>query len=331
MEKLVSIITPCYNGADYIDAYAESLLKQTYCNCQLIFIDDGSKDNSKEKIFCYKSDFLEKGFSFEYYYQENSGQAVAMANGLSHLEGDYIIWPDVDDLLTTDSIQKKVSFLEEHKEYGIVRTDFMVVDEKEPAAVLEYGAQKYKEREKEDLFLDYLLSRNMWLQPGCYMVRTEAFIKANPDKYIYPSRAGQNWQIVLPVLYYFRCGYLDEPLYVYILHKGSHSDSSDSSYEDKIKKYEEYEKLLLKTIQHMRISDEKKYASLIKNCYARFKLDLAFEYRKKKDAEKFYKILNSKNKCIKDRIKMRFADSAILHVCILLLRNIRQILKNIRK
>ena len=66
----------------------------------------------------------------------------------------------------------------------------MVVDEKDLSVVLEYGAQKYKEREKEDLFLDYLISRNMWLQPGCYMIRMKAFIKANPDRFIYPSRAG---------------------------------------------------------------------------------------------------------------------------------------------
>ena len=60
MEKLVSIITPCYNGEKYIDRYAQSLLNQEYSNCQLIFMDDGSTDNSKEKIMGYRTRFEKK-------------------------------------------------------------------------------------------------------------------------------------------------------------------------------------------------------------------------------------------------------------------------------
>lgn len=54
MRKLVSIITLCYNGKKYINRYAKSLLSQTYDNCQLIFMGDGSTDKSKEKIFLIK-------------------------------------------------------------------------------------------------------------------------------------------------------------------------------------------------------------------------------------------------------------------------------------
>ena len=49
MTKLVSIITPCYNGERYLDRYFNSLLEQTYPSVELIFVNDGSTDNT-EKI-----------------------------------------------------------------------------------------------------------------------------------------------------------------------------------------------------------------------------------------------------------------------------------------
>lgn len=330
MEKLVSIITPCYNGGKYIDAYAKSLVKQNYSNCQIIFVDDGSEDNSKEKIFSYKTKFEEKGYSFEYHFQKNSGQAAAIATGLIFVKGDYFIWPDVDDVLPENSIKRKVDFLEKNLDYGLVRTDCKVVEERNLTNVVEHVAQKFRERNKENLFIDYLLGQNMWLQPGCYMIRTTAFLRANPDKYIYKSRAGQNWQVLLPVLYYFKCAYLDEPLYVYILHKGSHSDQSFATYEDKVKKSLEYEELIIKTLEHMDIKDQEKYCSLVRGHYAELRLSLAFDHRNKKDAEKFYEdLVEEKNNSLRFKLKAKFADSYGVHSYIKLVRKIRKFLKSV--
>lgn len=155
MKKLVSIVTPCYNGGKFIDNYMKSLLSQDYDNCQLIFVDEGSEDNSKSKFYEYKKELEKKGFLVEYYFQKNSGQAVAVANGLKYVCGEYLIWPDVDDLLTKDSISKKVRFLEEHKKYSIVRTNYKTVHENNINHVIELSAQKYpySGRSKEALYI----------------------------------------------------------------------------------------------------------------------------------------------------------------------------------
>ena len=125
MDILVSILTPCYNGAKYIDRYAKSLLAQDYSNCQLIFMDDGSTDNSKELIMSYEKQFKDRGFSFEYYYHDNLGLGATIAEGIKYVKGSYLVWPDVDDTLPVDSISKKVFYLEQKAEYGLVRTRFM--------------------------------------------------------------------------------------------------------------------------------------------------------------------------------------------------------------
>lgn len=293
MRKLVSIVTPCYNGEKYIDRYAKSLLSQTYDNCQLIFMDDGSTDKSKEKIFSYKEKFIKKGFSFEYHYHENIGVGATISEGVKYIKGDYFIWPDIDDTLTSDSIEKKVNYLENYPTYGVVRTDFAKIHDDVPEKIIEYGAQKYPNRWKEDLFEDYLLSNQAWVQPGCFMIRMTAFLDANPLMYIYPTRRGQNWQILLPVLYKYKCGYIDEPLYCYYIHSGSLSDSLSESINEKIKKYDLYEELIVNTLENIEISkiEKEQYKIKVTIFYLKQKIDVCFNYGKRKEAIKYHKEL----------------------------------------
>lgn len=290
MQKMVSILTPCYNAEKYIDRYALALLSQTYTNCQLIIMDDGSKDQSKVKILSYKEEFIKKGFLFEYHYHENVGVGATIAEGLKYVNGDYLIWPDIDDTLTPDSIEKKLKFLEENPNYGIVRTDFAKFNDDSPDEIIERGAQKYPNRWKEDLFEDYLLSNQAWFQPGCYMIRMDAFLNANPHRYIFPTRRGQNWQMLLPVLYKYKCGYIDEPLYNYYLHVGSVSDTSNETPEAAIRKYEMYEELILNTLDHISMPQENReaYKTKVRCLYLREKIDVCFRNNMRCEAKRYY-------------------------------------------
>lgn len=317
MEKLVSIITPCYNGEQYIDRYARSLLNQNYNNCQLIFMDDGSTDASKEKIFSYKEEFIKKGFSFEYHFHNNKGLGATIAEGVKYIKGDYFIWPDIDDTLTIDSIKKKVNFLETHLSYGVVRTDYAKIHDDNPSEILEYGAQKYPNRWKENLFEDYLLNNQIWLQPGCFMIRTAAFLDSNPSRYIYPTRRGQDWQMLLPVLYKYKCGYIDEPLYNYYLHAGSMSDVTNESPDDTIKKYEMYEELIVDTLVHIKMPKEicDNYKRQVRILYLKQKMDVCFRNNMKKVAKDYYmKLKKLGGGDVKYRIKVLITGTIFAEV-----------------
>ncbi len=117
--KKVSIISPCYNGASYLPHFLQSLSEQTYTNIEFIFVNDGSTDNSEQLFLDYKPRLEQKGWSVIYIKQENAGQAAALNKGLEIFSGDYLLWPDSDDILLPQHIEQKVSFMEAHPEYAL--------------------------------------------------------------------------------------------------------------------------------------------------------------------------------------------------------------------
>ena len=312
MKPLVSIITPCYNGEKFIDGYMKSILAQDYSNCQLIFMDDGSTDSTKGLIEKYKAEIEDKEFQLEYHYHPNMGVGATIAEGIKYVIGDYYIWPDIDDFLAPNSISKKVAFLENHKEYGLVRTECKVVIEDDLETAVDYPAKRYRTQYKEDLFENCLLFKDFYFQPGCYMIRTSALEIANPERYIYPSRYGQGVQMLLPILYNFKCGYIDEPLFIYVKRGNSLSNSIKKDYQTQVNKWGIYEDIVLKTIQNTNISEKDKYSKMVKSRFPELKLDEAFKNGKRIDACEFYSVIK-KNTGVKRKlcIKALMANNAL--------------------
>jgi len=107
MKPLVSLISPCYNGESYITRFLDSILNQTYPNLELLIINDGSTDRTEEIILNYESDFILKGYTLIYIYQDNAGQSAAINKALPIFKGKYLSWVDSDDYLPVDAIEKK--------------------------------------------------------------------------------------------------------------------------------------------------------------------------------------------------------------------------------
>lgn len=108
MSNLVSIITPCYNGAKYIAQTIESVLAQTYENWEMIIVNDGSKDNSVEVITPY----VQKDGRIKLVNQENGGSANARNHGIRIAQGRYIALLDADDLWDNNFIEEQLKFME---------------------------------------------------------------------------------------------------------------------------------------------------------------------------------------------------------------------------
>lgn len=304
MQKKVSIITPCYNGEMYVERMLNSVLEQDYNNIEFIFINDGSTDKTEAIVKKYETKFKKKGIDFIYIYQSNSGQAAALNKGLAIFKGDYLTWPDSDDMLSKDSISKKVEFLEKNPEYKAVRTDAAVVNENDITKIIGYLSKKSNNRFKEDLFLDFLLENDIWYAPGCFMIKREVFLKLFPDRKIIESRAGQNWQILLPVSLHYKWGYIDENLYVYVVRGNSHSHETEGQYEKILKKYNQQEELLNAIIDTLDI-DQEKFHEIIKEKYLKKKLNDAYNFKNSKDFFTTYGTLKNLNKiCFRDKMRM---------------------------
>ena len=93
MGNLVSLVVPVYNGEKYIDKFYELVERQTYKNMEVIFVDDGSNDNSLLKL----KEVAKRDKRVRVYEKSNGGPSSARNYGILKAEGDYIAFADVDD------------------------------------------------------------------------------------------------------------------------------------------------------------------------------------------------------------------------------------------
>lgn len=228
MEK-VSVIIPCYNGAGFIDRSLNSIYLQEYPSIEIIIVDDGSVDQSKEKALKWKQKFAIKNIELKYFYQENQGTGSAINSGLKLVTGDYIILLDVDDEFLPGAINEKVEYLQKHSDINVVRSNGWII-RKDLKYLFVYDET---EKSNEDIFLALLRGEtNNWA--GSYMVRTKALFDFYTDREIYKSRFGQNLQFLLPLAYKNKCGFIDKPQMNYIQQDNSLSNPSDNR--DKLEK-----------------------------------------------------------------------------------------------
>lgn len=111
MEPLVSVIMPCYNSADFLQEAVESILHQTYCNLELIIIDDCSTDNSLSLIEkLAKRDCRVKIIRNE----KNKGISYSRNQGIINSEGKYLALMDADDIAYPDRLKNQIEYLEKH-------------------------------------------------------------------------------------------------------------------------------------------------------------------------------------------------------------------------
>lgn len=102
---LITIIIPVYNGENFLSKAIDSAIGQTYKNIEVLVIDDGSKDKTKEIV----QKFADK--RIKYIYKNNGGVASALNLGINNAKGEYISWLSHDDYYLPDKLEKQVAIL----------------------------------------------------------------------------------------------------------------------------------------------------------------------------------------------------------------------------
>lgn len=221
-DSLVSIIVPCYNGERFIDRCLGSIIRQDYPHLEVIIVNDGSTDQSEAHILAWNDRFSSVGKKLVYVYQENKGLGAAINAGLKHVTGDFLALIDVDDEFLESSISTKVDFLNSHCDVDVVRSNGWY-NRSSGKSLFIYDSS---EKTCSNLFAALVDgTTNNWA--GSYMVRTSQLFSFYPDREIYPSRFGQNLQLLMPLSYKKACGYIDEPLMIYNIQENSLSQSAD--------------------------------------------------------------------------------------------------------
>jgi glycosyltransferase involved in cell wall biosynthesis len=136
---LVSVIIPSYNHGNYLARAIESVLAQTYQNLQIVVVDDGSTDNTKQ---------VADGFpNVVYVYQQNQGLSAARNTGIDNSSGKYLLFLDADDWLSIDALKKNIDILNAHPEAAFVSAGHVKINDD----------GKILEEVKEDVNSDHYL------------------------------------------------------------------------------------------------------------------------------------------------------------------------------
>jgi GT2 family glycosyltransferase len=113
---LVSVMMPTYNNGRYIGQAIESIYAQNYKNIEVIVIDDGSTDNTKEIIKKYQD--------IKYFYIEHKGISLARNIALEKSKGEYIAFCDSDDYWLPEKLNTQMQYFKDHPDCEIVFTKY---------------------------------------------------------------------------------------------------------------------------------------------------------------------------------------------------------------
>lgn len=118
---LISIVVCCHNRREYLEKTLDSVFAQRYEPVEVIVMDDGSSDGTKEMISNY-------GGEIRYYWQKSQGIAVARTNASRLAKGEYIAYQDDDDIMPVDRIKHLYQALVDFPEAIFATGDYALID-----------------------------------------------------------------------------------------------------------------------------------------------------------------------------------------------------------
>jgi len=254
---VISIIIPCYNCQNFLSVCLDALLRQT-CNpkkMELILVNDGSSDSTWKIINDYEDIFRQKGADFIKINQKNAGVGAAVNAALKYVSGEFFVWQDPDDFYEPDALEKLHSYLKSHEHIGFVRGEVNFRAENEPEKVMRVG--RSSQTQSRDIGKDLMLRRDMYCMAGCFMGRSAVFFEYNQGRGISASRAGQNFQLLLPFVAAGDCGYLQEVVLNCLVRSASLSHAR-KSIPQSIRQKQEYLRILRYTFQKIKMPENRK-------------------------------------------------------------------------
>jgi glycosyltransferase involved in cell wall biosynthesis len=205
----VTVIIPTYNRKDYLQEAIDSVLAQTYAGYEVIVIDDGSTDGTRDAL----SDRY--GDRIRYVWQQNRGESAARNRAIRMAQGEYIALLDSDDLWFPEKLARQVPILDRRSEVNLVFSQALYID-REGRHIAAMQGQVISD---EDLTPEALCLRNsMASAASTALVRRRALELV--DGYDERIRYGEDFDLFLRLRLHGPFAYLSEPLGCRRLHSG---------------------------------------------------------------------------------------------------------------
>lgn len=220
---------PVYNSARYLSEAIESCLDQTYRKFELIIIDDGSNDDSKEIIEFYWRKYPDK--IKVHFFQKNQGAAAARNKGIKMARGDYLVFADSDDIQDKERIQQIIESIKRDK-VDMVFNNCLMIDENGQSLGKDLGFPEILNN-SNGLLLS--LQRNyFWI--GLAIVKNDRLVYFDES-----LMRSEDYDLFLKLLFHgWKFTFIKEPLVKYRIHSGNNSSDYEKARKATIKILNKY-------------------------------------------------------------------------------------------
>jgi glycosyltransferase involved in cell wall biosynthesis len=244
-QALVSMVVPCYNKAPYIVDMLQSVYDQKWDGIELILVNDGSTDGTREIIAEWEPRLVARGYKVVIVDQENQGLAATVRNGMRKMSGKYFCTPDCDDELDPEYVSAMAGWLEEHGEYDWCGCDFAIV--RGDKTVPRITPESLYEKNPVEKFLFFRIEVSVCK----YMVRTDYLAACGiPERFETAQRVSREPQLAIPLMLGGgRLKHIDRALYQRKILPGSMSASVDG-FEKCMSFWNNFFDLIIRTLEN---------------------------------------------------------------------------------
>lgn len=222
----VSIIIPVYNAQEYLQECIDSVLGQSFSNIEVVLVDDGSKDDSGK--IC--DEYASKDGRVNVIHQANAGVSVARNKGIEAANGEWIMFVDSDDFITSDAVGKMIGQVTKAECQNII-ANFLEDGKGLTGNVVEFDLSEYRDGfwggciAGPDMFgpvYPEKLRQLPYLGTPCAKLFLRKTIVENNIRFPLDVRFGEDSIFNMYVFKYAeKVVFVDEPVYVYRKHEGS--------------------------------------------------------------------------------------------------------------
>jgi glycosyltransferase involved in cell wall biosynthesis len=202
----VTALIPTYNCDRYVCEAVESAVAQTYPAHEIIVVDDGSTDKTRNALRPYAG-------VIKYIYQNNAGPPAARNTGIAHAAGDIIALLDSDDVWLPKKLELQMEYLQKHPDCSLVYSDNKTFDAN---GVIEESVKASRNVNCPSGYIFPQLFADPPFQTSAVLIRKECFDKVG--LFDTTLRMGDDYEFFMRVARSYKMGYVDLPLVMYRQH-----------------------------------------------------------------------------------------------------------------
>jgi len=213
-DPLVSIVIPTYNRKQFVSDAIDSCLAQTYDNCEIIVVDDGSADGTDR--------FLQEryGGRIRFIYQDNQGPGIARNRGIETARGEFIHFLDADDQLHERKIEICLEAFRQYPDVSVIYTHYQQVATDGLTPVQTGPFEGYS----DDVYCELLRQTGCRILTSSSICRTAALRAVGGFADDVNFRSAEDWDLFLRLAFEYRFHGIDERLVYRRVHEGMISD-----------------------------------------------------------------------------------------------------------